>query len=113
MSAGKYNITADQGSTFKLDFTVTTDGAGWDFTSYTGRMQVRSSVGAATTLLSLTSDDEITLGNDGSVAIVVDADTMAGVVAGRFVYDFEVESSGGEVTRILEGKFTVKAEVTR
>jgi len=38
---------------------------------------------------------------------------MATVVAGRFVYDFEVESAGGEVTRILEGKFTVKAEVTR
>jgi len=113
MSAGKYNITADQGSTFKLDFTVTTDGAGWNLSTYSARMQVRTSVGASTTLLSLVSPTNITLGSSGTVSIVVSAATMATVVAGRFVYDFEVESAGGEVTRILEGKFTVKAEVTR
>lgn len=113
MSAGKYNITADQGSTFKLDFTVTTDGAGWNLSTYSARMQVRTSVGASDTLLSLVSPTNITLGSSGAVSITVSATTMAGIVAGRFVYDFEVESAGGEVTRILEGKFTVKAEVTR
>lgn len=113
MSTGKYNITANQGETFKLDFTISTDSVAWDLTTYSARMQVRTSAGASDTLLSLTSDSEISLTALGQVSIVVDADTMANVIAGRFVYDLEVESAGGEVTRILEGKFTVRAEVTR
>ncbi len=113
MSTGKYNITANQGETFKLDFTISTDNVAWDLTTYSARMQVRTSAGASTTLLSLVSPTDITLGGSGTVSIVVDAETMAALISGRFVYDLEVESAGGEVTRILEGKFTVRAEVTR
>lgn len=114
MAAGKYNITAEQGSTFYFNGTISTDGTPWDLTGYSGRMQVRTSVGASTALLSLTTAaGDITLNSSGEFSVSVDADTMADILAGRHVYDFEVESAGGEVSRILEGKFTVKAEVTR
>jgi hypothetical protein len=38
---------------------------------------------------------------------------MNTVSAGRWVYDIELTSSGGEVTRILEGRFIVTPQVTR
>jgi hypothetical protein len=38
---------------------------------------------------------------------------MSDVPAGRWVYDIELTSSGGQVTRILEGRFIVTAQVTQ
>lgn len=113
--AGTYNIVAEQGATFNLNFTISTSGTVWDLTSYTARMQVRTNVESSSTLLSLTSAaGNIVLGGAaGTVAVTVSASTMAGIIAGSHVYDLEVVSSGGVVTRILEGKFRVKAEVTR
>lgn len=108
--SGKYNITAEQGATFKLNFTVTTDGTPWNLTSYTGAMQVRQSYADTTILINVT---DITMTNQGKVSVVVDAATMATVPSGRWVYDLEITSSGGEVTRLLEGKFVVSPEVTR
>lgn len=115
MATGKYNITANQGETFNFSFTISTDGTPWDLTGYTARMQVRTTVEATTKLLDLTSTDgDITLGGvAGTVAITVSATDMAALIAGRHVYDLEVVSAGGTVYRILEGKFSVKAEVTR
>lgn len=114
MATGKYNITANQGETFNFSFTISTDGTPWDLTGYTARMQVRTTVEATDKLLDLTSSSGITLGGAaGTVAILVSATNMAALIAGRHVYDFEVVSGSGTVTRILEGKFAVKAEVTR
>lgn len=110
--AGRYNIVANQGETFILNFTVDTDGNAWDFTGYTARMKVRSFYADTTVLLSLTTGAGITLNSSGQVSVTVSAGTMSGLPAGKHVYDFEVESSGGIVTRILEGKFTVREEVT-
>lgn len=115
MATGKYNITANQGETFNFSFTISTDGTPWNLTGYTARMQVRTTVEATTKLLDLTSaDGDITLGGAaGTVAVLVSATDMAALIAGRHVYDLEVVSGGGVVSRILEGKFSVKAEVTR
>lgn len=114
MAAGKYNIKVEQGATFLLDFTIKTGSTPWNLTSYTARMQVRTSVNATTTLLSITNSDYITLGGSaGTVAISVPATVTDDLIAGRHVYDFELVSSGGQVWRVLEGKFTVSPEVTR
>jgi hypothetical protein len=37
---------------------------------------------------------------------------MGAAVAGFYVYDLEL-SSGSQVTRLLQGGFTIQAEVTR
>lgn len=113
MITGKYNIIAPQGSTFKLKFTVTTDGIPWNFDTYVGRMQVRSATNNTTTILSLISPVDIVMTSSGVVTIVATADAMTAAPAGRWVYDFEVESTGGEVTRLLEGRFAITAEVTK
>ncbi len=108
--SGKYNIVADQGATFNLNFTVATDGTPWNLTSYTFAMQVRRSANSSNTLLNITS---ATMNSSGSVAVTVSATTMNTIPAGRWVYDIELTSSGGQVTRILEGRFIVKAQVTQ
>lgn len=112
MSAGIYNIKADQGSTFVFSFTITTDGTAWNLTGYSARMQVRASVQSASTILNLVSPTDITLTSAGVVTVTVDADVMA-TASGSFVYDIEVESGSGIVTRLLQGKFIITPEVTR
>ena len=108
--SGKYNIVADQGATFNLNFTVATDGTPWNLTGYTFAMQVRRSANDANTLLNITS---ATMNSVGHVSTTVSASTMSDVPAGRWVYDIELTSSGGEVTRILEGRFIVSPQVTQ
>jgi hypothetical protein len=108
--SGKHNIVAEQGATFNLNFRVETDGTPWNLTGYTFKMQVRRSANDANTLLNLTS---ATMNSVGHVSTTVSATTMSGVPAGRWVYDIELTSSGGEVTRILEGRFIVSPQVTQ
>lgn len=111
--SGKYNIVAEQGATFNLNFTVQTDGVPWNLTGYTAAMQVRKSTSSATTLLDLSSvDGDITMNSSGEVTVTVAASVMSGVPAGRWVYDIEFTSGSSEVTRLLEGRFIVSAEVT-
>jgi hypothetical protein len=108
--SGKYNIVAEQGATFNLNFRVETDGTPWNLSDYTFAMQVRRSTSSNTTLLNITS---ATMTSGGEVSVTVSAATMTDVPAGRWVYDIELTSSGDEVTRILEGRFIVTAEVTQ
>ena len=113
MSAGIYNIKADQGSTFVFSFTVTTDDVAWNLNGYSARMQVRASTQSTTKILDLVSETNITLTNLGVVTVTVSATAMAAIPSGNFVYDLEVQSGDGIVTRLLQGKFTVTPEVTR
>ena len=108
--SGKYNIVAEQGATFNLNFRVETDGTAWNLSDYTFAMQVRRSTSSSTTLLNITS---ATMTSLGQVSVTVSAATMSDVPAGRWVYDIELTSSGDEVTRILEGRFIVSPQVTQ
>ncbi len=108
--SGKYNIVAEQGATFNLNFRVETDGTPWNLSDYDFAMQVRRSTSSSTTLLNITS---ATMTSLGQVSVTVSAATMSDVPSGRWVYDIELTSSGNEVTRILEGRFIVTAEVTQ
>ena len=114
MAAGKYNVKADQGSTFVLDFIVSTDSVPWNLTGYTARMQVRAFTSSPDTILDLsTAGGQIVLTSGGRVTVTVSAAVMSDVVAGKHYYDIELVSAGNEVTRILEGRFVVTAEVSR
>lgn len=108
--SGKYNIVAEQGATFNLNFRVETDDVPWNLSDYTFGMQVRRSSSSSTTLLNITSATMTALGH---VSVTVSAATMNTIPAGRWIYDIELTSSGGEVTRILQGRFIVSSQVTR
>jgi carbon monoxide dehydrogenase subunit G len=108
-----YNVDAYQGATFTLDMTYKIDNVVVDLTGYTAAMQVRSAPSSLATILSLESGSEITLGGAaGTIAVEVSATVMAAVAAGNYEYDFDL-NSGGQVTRLIRGKFTVVAEITK
>lgn len=116
MATGTHNISARQGSRFRFRFNIATDGVGTDLDGYSAAMQVRKSVTSSTTLLNLVSPTDITLNAssvDGDILVVVSGSVMAGLPAGTWVYDFELTDPSGNPDAILEGKFIVKAEVTR
>lgn len=114
--AGTLNLLCDAGATFTRTLTWR-DAADAlvDLSGYTGRMQVRADVESTSTILSLTtSNGGITLGGAaGTVLITVSATESATLTAGDYVYDLELVSAGGTVTRLVQGQFTVRPEVTR
>jgi hypothetical protein len=78
-------------------------------------MQVREAADSTATLLSLsTGGSGITLGGTaGTVAVVITSTQSAAIPAGSYAYDLEITSSGNEVTRLIQGAFTVSGNVTR
>jgi hypothetical protein len=116
MVASTYDILIEQGATFMLS-AIWRDAGGSpiDLTGYTARMQVRQKVTSANAELSLTSQaGDITLGDEaGTIVVLVSAGDTAALSIRRGVYDLELESTSGVVTRLLEGVVTVSPEVTR
>lgn len=108
--ATKQNLYVDQGTSFLQTFTLRNpDGTLLDITGYTGRAQFRkeyTSTEAFNFVVSLG-------GNTGVVTIALTPNTTSNVSAGRYVYDVEIESNTGVVTRLLEGFITLTPEVTR
>lgn len=114
--AGTYNMTCNQGATLSRTLTWTNPAkAPINLTGYTARMHVRTAANASSTTLELTTENSrIALGGTaGTVTLTVAANVTANLTPGLYVYDLEVVSGGGEVTRLVEGNFNVKAEVTR
>jgi hypothetical protein len=115
INPGTYNITAYQGANFDRTFTISQGGTALNLTGYTSAMQVREAADSTATLLSLsTGGSGIVLGGTaGTIAVAVTSTQSAAIPAGSFAYDLEITSSGGEVTRLLQGSFNVQGNVTR
>lgn len=116
-SPGQLDLMCYQGATFDYSMTWTSAGSAVDLTDYSARLQVRESYAAGSALVSLTVGTGITLGGTaGTIGLEISAEDTAafGFTRDRqFIYDLELESSSGNVTRLLEGKFLVYPEVTR
>jgi len=114
--AGVYNITHRQGDTFNLAL-VYSDSAGdpINLTGFTAKCQLRANASSDTAVLTATTSDGtlVITGAQGRIAFAISATAMGAIAAGTYVYDLEIESSGGVVTTILTGTFTITPEVTR
>lgn len=119
MPAAKLNLSIEQGATWRHSLALKA-GAGasapaLDLTGYTARMQVRAELAAPVALL------ELTTGNgriaitplDGRLDLLVSATDTGALDFDRAVYDLEIESAGGEVTRVLTGGVMLSKQVTR
>ena len=104
--AGELDIVMEQGTTFTRTLTVTQDESPVDFTSHTGRLQVRTRDGAATGVIDLTNGSGLTM-NDGSIDIAIAPADTEDLEATDYVYGLEYETSGGAVYPLLKGKFTI------
>ena len=111
MSA-KYNLVADQATTFNFQFQIKNDATPWNLTGYFVTMTIRPFVGAnTTTLVVTTATGEIVLDPLNGRVTVTLSDTQTNITPQRYAYDM-VFDSGTEITRILEGKFIVTPGVT-
>ena len=114
MTPGRYNIKVYQGSTFSLAPQWKIDGTYVNVTGYTAILTVKNSPSSETSIVVLSTDNgRITVGTtDGKFTLALTAATTTGLAAGNYVYDLEVTSPGGVVTRLLEGGFIVYEGVT-
>ena len=114
MSAAIHNTIIDQGSDWKINL-IYKDSAGdiIPLTGYTAALQLRTNYDAASASLSLSTGSGITItANQGLIAIRATAAQTGALAAGDYVYDLEVTVSG-EVTRLIQGRATVRPQVTR
>lgn len=117
MSCSNYNITINQGATFDQQMTYyQPDGiTPINLTDYTARMQIRPSIASSNVILSLTTENGgIALGGVlGTIVLNVSATATAALNFDAAVYDLELESDDGFVTRLLAGSVFLCKEVTR
>lgn len=115
MVAGVYNLVIEQGSTFVKILTYKVNNQIVDLTNYTARMQLRSNIESSATVIELTTENgRISLGGvNGTITLTISATDTANLDDTNGVYDLEIVSSGGIVTRLLKGTFIIDGEVTR
>lgn len=121
MPAAVADFTIEQGATWVQDIWWEDEtGTPMVLTDYIARFQARSSLSDVGTLVDLTTENggiEID-GPAGKITITMDADATAALdwPAGRHVqstgiYQLELESPTGFVTRLLKGNLTLDPEV--
>ena len=134
MSAN-YDIPAEQGSDFFLHIRYLDEaGVPVDLTNYTAKMQVRRSYEMDCVLEVCTSSPRgatvgltggyggITLncstagatGFTGGIFLTATGTGMKNMPIGKFVYDLHIASiTGGNIVRLIDGRFDSSAQVTR
>jgi hypothetical protein len=112
---GRYDFVLEQGSTFRLTFIWKIGDTPVDVSNFQARLQIREHISDADPVLAISDVDDITVGTtDGAFEIVItDEETAVLDYHSPAFYDFEVESTGGEVTRLLHGRAGLSREVTR
>lgn len=112
MSAGKFNMVVEQGSTFRKQLQVKgSDGTPVNLTGYQVRGQIRIAFEDVNPTASFTCT--ITDAVNGIVEIVLTATLTEDLSFTKGVYDIELVAPGGAVTRLLQGNVILSKEVTR
>ena len=106
----KANLVIDQGSTFTATIDLTdAGGAVFNLTNYTVAAQMRKNYTSSTATNFVTSHT----GATGKINLSLIQSTTATLEPGRYLYDVEITSAGGVVTRVVEGIVTVTPGITR
>jgi hypothetical protein len=114
MSAGAYSFVLEQGATFNQSLNWSISGTPVNLNTYTAKMQVRKTAYHTTAVATFTTTDgSITLDASGNITLYKSPADASAIPAGVYVYDLELTSANGTVKRLIEGAFTVNAEVTR
>lgn len=112
----RYNFYINQGTDLSVPIVLTdSTGAPVDLSGYSASMQIRTNVNSSTALDTLTTENSrITMDpTSGKLTLIFPNSITEAYPAQKVVYDIEITSAGGQITRILEGTISVSAEVTR
>jgi len=117
MISGVYNITIEQGSTYKLAlYWKNSANNPIDMTGYSAKMQIRASTGASVKLLELSSADTDQIQiyeKQGAINLTIGYQQTANLTPSIAVYDLEVTSPQNVVTKLIKGRCRIEGEVTR
>jgi hypothetical protein len=125
MAAGRYSFTIEQGATLNLELQYKdSNGNPIDLTDYSGKMQIRPSVGSPIVYITLSSSLDVdgtglnfsgsngaTPPTSGSIGVYISAVSSSALNFNTGVYDLEI-SSGSFVSRILEGQIKLSPNIT-
>ena len=111
MSAGTYNFTIEQGTTFSRVLTLQENGSAMNLTGYSVASQMRSTHDSSSIVA--TFSGSVTNASSGQLTLSLTNSQTSAIEEAIYVYDVEITSGAGSVTRILEGNVTVTPEVTR
>ena len=117
MTAASHDMVGDwkieQGATWGWSAKWTVDGTDVDLSAYTARMSLKARPGANAEITLTTENGRIILNEvAGRVRLVLTAAETAALRPGNYLYDIELISSGGIVTRWIEGVVEVYREIT-
>jgi len=128
MAAGRYSFVIEQGATLDFEIAYTdSNGDPVDLTDYTGRMQIKSTRGADTAYITLSSSlatdntglnfsgsNSVNPPASGTIGIFISANSSSALDFNEAYYDLEIVSGSvyPVVTRVLEGKVKLSREVT-
>jgi len=106
----KANLVVDQGTDFSATIDVTDiDGEVFDLSGYTVAAQMRKNY-ASTTAITFSAAQT---GATGQITLALNSAQTVDIVPGRYLYDVEMTSLGGDITRVVEGVVTVTPGITR
>lgn len=116
MSAGRFNFTINKGSTFNYVATLYSDESATtaiNLSGYTARMQIRKKKDDTLIDELTTENSGITLGGSaGTITLNISSSNTTSMTAQQGVYDIEIISGSGQVTRILQGYVNILGNVT-
>jgi len=105
------NLTIDQGSDFiYFVHVVNSSGNTINLSSYTANSQIRPSY-SSNVFYSAVLD--MTSSANGQIVMIVNSHTSSLLTNPRYVYDLELTSNTGIVSKLLSGFVTVNPSVTR
>ena len=111
MAAGTYNFILEQGATFTRTLTVKENNSAMNLTGYSVASKMRSTHDSSTVVGTFTCT--ISDAANGKITMSMTNSTTSAIEEGIYVYDLEITSGAGAVTRVLQGNITVTPEVTR
>ncbi len=114
--AGKLNIVIEQGTTFNPVLTYKDENAALiNLSGYTARMQIRLKKTSSGFLHELTTENSgIALGGAaGTITLLITAVNTTAFTFSSAVYDLELITGAGIVTRLVEGTIKLSKEATK
>ena len=105
MAAGTYNFILEQGATFTRTLTVKENNSAMNLSGYSVASKMRSTHDSSTVVGTFTCT--ISNASGGVITMNMTANTTSAIEEGIYVYDIEITSSAGTVTRLMEGNVTV------
>jgi hypothetical protein len=116
MTAAKYDLEIDQGSSFSTAVTVRESGNPKNLNGFGARASMRPSIDSPDSQKTDFTFD-LTSASSGVVIMKLSHTVSSALTAGVYFYDLEIfEGDAGSetsVTRLMQGKVTINPEVTR